>query len=221
MRKLGIFLLLILVSINVHAFSLFNLHQSDDVSDFLTQAESLDPDVLKLGLTAYAKLHAEGYDQQEILTIIDYSKPSSQPRLWVLDLKNKRIAFQELVAHGKNSGLDIPTEFSDAIGSETSSIGVFLTGQTYFGHHGLSLKLNGLEQGFNAHAAERAIVLHPADYVSEQFVKIHGRLGRSWGCPAVRPVIAKYLINTIKDGTVIFAYYPDKHWLKSSNFLHT
>lgn len=220
MRRLGIFLLLFTFALSARAFSFFQ-SPSDELKVYLQQADNLDADVLKLGMTAYEKLHTLGYDPQEVLTIIDYSKPSTEPRLWVLDLKNKRVTFQEWVAHGKNSGGDVPHWFSNQVGSEASSIGVYLTGSTYSGAHGLSLKLNGLEEGFNSHAAERAIVMHPADYVNLEFAKTHGRLGKSWGCPAIRPSIAKYLIDAIKNGTVLFAYYPDKHWLQNSNFLHS
>ena len=183
------------------------------------QGDNLDYHVLKLGLEAYAKLHAEGYDQQQMLTIVDYSKPSTQPRLWVIDLKSDQVTFHTLVAHGQNSGWNVPTSFSDNPRSLESSIGVYLTGNTYIGKHGESLRLNGLDRGYNDTAAAREIVIHAADYVSEEFAQIHGRLGRSWGCMAVNPQVATPLINQIKDGTVLFAYYPDRSWLEHSAYL--
>jgi hypothetical protein len=192
-----------------------------NLSNILTQVRDLDPKILKLGLTAYQKVRAVGGDEQQILTIIDYSKPSYLPRLWVLDLKNNQVTFHEFVTHGKGSGVITANNFSDRNGSEQSSLGVFLTGQTYLGKHGYSLKLNGLEEGFNAHAASRAIVVHAANYATAAFAKQHGRLGLSWGCPAIDPHIAKPLINKIKEGTVVFAYYPDQHWLRSSQFLNS
>lgn len=181
----------------------------------------LDPNVLELALNAYNKLHQQGYDAQQMLTIIDYSKPSTEPRLWVIDLKHLDVLFHELVAHGKNSGLNIPTTFSNLPSSLQSSIGVFLTGNTYLGKHGYSLRLKGLEPGFNEKAAAREIVIHAADYVNAQFARIHGRLGRSWGCPAISPDVAPTIINHIKNGTVVFAYYPDKIWLSHSAYLQT
>lgn len=183
------------------------------------QGRGLDYHVLKLGLDAYDKLHAEGYDRQQILTIVDYSKPSTEPRLWVIDLKNRQVSFDTLVAHGQNSGWNIPTTFSDSPRSLESSIGVYLTGDTYFGKHGESLRLNGLERGYNDTAAARDIVIHAADYVSEEFARMHGRLGRSWGCMAVNPTVATPLINEIKNGTVLMAYYPDRGWLQHSAYL--
>lgn len=180
---------------------------------------NLNPAVLKLGLEAYAKLHAEGYDQQQMLTIVDYSKPSTEPRLWVVDLKSLQVRVNSLVAHGQNSGWVVPTAFSDNPRSLESSIGVYLTGNSYFGKDGYSLRLNGLERGFNANAALRDIVIHPASYVSAEFARLHGRLGRSWGCLAVEPEVATPMINEIKNGTVVFAYYPDPNWLARSPFL--
>lgn len=184
-----------------------------------SKAENLNPQVVKLGLEAYLKAREEGMDPQELLTIVDYSKPSTEPRMWVLDLKDNDILYQELVAHGKNSGGNVPTNFSDDPRSLQSSLGLYLTGQTYLGHHGYSLRLNGLDKGFNDMAATRDIVVHAAPYVSEAFAQTHGRLGRSWGCMAVNPSVAPSLINTIKGGTLIFAYYPDKDWLTHSSFL--
>ncbi len=194
---------------NLSPFTIWRLsHQGD-----------LDYHVLKLGLDAYAKLHAEGYDQQQMLTIVDYSKPSTEPRLTVIDLKSDQVTFHTLVAHGQNSGWNIPTSFSDSPRSLESSIGVYLTGNTYEGKHGESLRLNGLERGYNDTAAAREIVIHAADYVSDEFARMHGRLGRSWGCMAVNPQVATPLINQIKGGTVLLAYYPDRTWLEHSDYL--
>lgn len=187
----------------------------------LSERNDLDPSVLKLGLEAYAKLHAEGYDQQQVLTIVDYSKPSTEPRLWVIDLKNQQVYFHTLVAHGQNSGWNVPTSFSDSPRSLESSIGVYLTGHTFFGKHGEALHLDGLDRGYNDTAAARAIEIHAADYVSEEFARLHGRLGRSWGCLAVNPAVAMPLINEIKNGTVLLAYYPDRGWLSHSVFLRS
>jgi hypothetical protein len=183
------------------------------------RAQNLNPQVAKLGLIAYSKAHAQGLDPQQLLTIVDYSKPSTETRMWVFDLKTQQLLFQNLVAHGKGSGDNIPTSFSDAFSSHKSSIGLFVTEKPYIGHHGYSLKLAGLEKGFNDMAAAREIVVHAANYVSEQFAAAHGRLGRSWGCFAVNPKVATPIINTIKNGTLLFAYYPDQDWLSRSRYL--
>ena len=157
--------------------------------------------------------------RRSTLTIIDYSKPSTEPRLWVLDLAKKRVLFTELVAHGKGSGELMATRFSNVEGSLASSLGLFVTGETYQGQHGYSLRLHGLERGVNDQAFDRAIVMHGAPYVGESFVKGAGRLGLSWGCPALRPAITKRVIDTIKAGSLVFAYYPDEDWLAQSRYL--
>ena len=183
------------------------------------QSKALDPDVLKLGLKAYINARQHGLAQKELLTIIDYSKPSTENRFWVVDLRHNRVLFETLVAHGKNSGDKFATHFSNQPQSLESSFGVFLTGNTYLGHHGYSLKLRGLEPGVNDKAQARALVVHAASYVNQMIAHHFGRLGRSWGCPALNPAIAGPVINTIKGGTLIFAYYPDRRWLSHSWFL--
>lgn len=181
--------------------------------------DNLAPKILKLASLAFQRAKQEGLVNRPIVTIIDYSKPSFEKRLWVVDLESKRVLFNTLVAHGKNSGADVAHKFSNKYQSLASSIGVFLTGHTYLGHNGYSLTMEGLEQGINDNAKARHIVFHPANYVSKDYVANTGRIGRSWGCPALSPQIAHQVINTIKDGTLVFAYYPDKHWLKKSDFL--
>lgn len=191
------------------------------VSSLLQQAPGLRPNVLKLALNATERASKRGLIRRhDLLTVIDYSIPSSQPRLFVFDLAKQKLLFRELVAHGKNSGGDAATFFSNDSGSEASSIGLFVTAGTYVGGNGLSLRLKGLESGFNDMAWDRAIVMHGAYYVSRQAIKLFGRLGRSWGCPAVRQEVASKIINTLRGGTPIFAYYPDKDWLSTSAFLH-
>jgi hypothetical protein len=153
------------------------------------------------------------------LTIIDYSRPSTEPRLWVLDLVRRRVLFTELVAHGRGSGELMATRFSNEEGSHASSLGLFVTGDPYQGAHGYSLRLRGLEPGVNDQAFDRAIVMHPAPYVDAAFAKGAGRLGLSWGCPALRPAIATQVIDTIKSGSLVFAYFPDQEWLARSKYL--
>ena len=201
-------------------------HATIELGDIAKQAKALskeapdlNPDVAKLSLMAYNKARQQGLDGQQVLTIVDYSKPSTEPRMWVFDLKTNRLLFKELVAHGSNSGDNIPTSFSDNPSSHKSSLGLFVTKDTYIGHHGYSLRLAGLEPGYNGTAESRDVVIHAANYVSEDFAKTHGRLGRSWGCFALNPQAAQPVINKIKDGTLIFAYYPDQKWLSHSNYL--
>src|SRR5262245_221686 len=155
----------------------------------------------------------------EILTVIDYSRPSTEPRLFVFEMPSGRVAFQELVAHGRGSGENATERFSNAPGSRMTSLGVFRSGSTYQGHNGLSLRLEGLEAGFNDAATERDIVMHGASYVTARTARTLGRLGRSWGCPAVRPEVAPRLIEAIRGGSVVVAYYPDRDWLNRSEFL--
>jgi hypothetical protein len=142
------------------------------------------------------------------LALIDYSLPSTAPRLWVFDLATLRLSREERVAHGQGSGDNHATRFSNDPGSHQTSLGLFRTADTYVGRNGYSLRLQGLEPGVNDRAMERAIVMHGAPYVSEGAVRLLGRLGRSWGCPAVRPEIARTLIDEIKGGQYLDAYHP-------------
>jgi hypothetical protein len=164
---------------------------------------------------------AAATSRPDVLSVIDYSRPSTEPRLFVFDLASNRLLFRERVAHGRGSGQNETERFSNAAGSRMSSLGVYRAVDTYRGTHGVSLHLEGLEPGFNDRARERAIVVHGADYVSDAVVAAQGRLGRSWGCPAVRPAVAKALIETIRDGSLLVAYYPDAKWLGRSAFLAT
>ncbi len=154
------------------------------------------------------------------LAVIDFSLPSSQPRLWIFDLQSRKLVLRELVAHGKGSGENQATAFSNIEGSHQSSLGLFRTAETYVGKHGYSLRMDGLEAGVNDRARERAIVIHGADYVDPSWIARQGRIGRSLGCPAVRPEVAKQVVDTLKDGQFLFSYYPDSRWLASSNYQH-
>lgn len=186
----------------------------------LRLAPRLDPQALKSALTALRRLEATGqHVRNDVLTVIDYTKPSTERRLWVFDLVHTRVLFEELAAHGKNSGENLAVRFSNAPNSLMTSLGTFLTSQTYVGKHGLSLRLEGLEKGINDNSMARAIVLHGADYVSEAIAKTKGRIGRSWGCPAVRPEISRRLIETLQGGSVVFAWYPDPGWLRTSRLV--
>jgi hypothetical protein len=187
----------------------------------LAQAPGLREEVLQLALKATACASERGLvKRKNVLTVIDYSLPSSEPRLFVFDLAESKLLFRELVAHGKNSGGERTTHVSNEPGSLATSIGLFVTADTYFGSNGYSLRLRGLEEGVNDKAWDRLIVMHGAHYVSRTAIKVLGRLGRSWGCPALRAEIAEKVINTVRGGTPVFAYYPDKQWLSSSKFVH-
>ena len=183
-------------------------------------APKLDGHVLELALDALQCARSGGMPAVDRLAVIDYSVPSTQPRLWVFDLERARLLFQELVAHGRNSGNNLATAFSNQPESRESSLGLFRTGGTYQGNNGYSLRMDGLEPGFNDNARERAIVMHGAPYVNDSMIDKLGRLGRSWGCPAVRLGIARPMIDALKGGQLLFAYYPDSRWLKLSHFLH-
>ena len=181
----------------------------------------ISPQVLNLALNAVNC----GVERGDIaapptLTVIDYSKPSVEPRLWVFDMTRGELLFNELVAHGRNTGENMSVHFSDAMNSHQSSLGLFVTDETYVGSNGYSLRLNGLEPGFNGHARERAIVMHGAPYVNAALASTQGRIGRSWGCPALREAVARDVIDTIRGGGVVFSYYPDSDWLRSSRFLN-
>ena len=153
------------------------------------------------------------------MTVIDYSLPSTEPRLFVFDLGARKLLFRELCAHGKNSGDNMANYFSNEPGSEATSLGLFVTADTYNGSNGYSLRLKGLEEGINDMAFDRAIVMHGAYYVSSEAIRALGRLGRSWGCPAIPVGAAHKIIDTIRGGSAVFAYYPEKRWLVSSAFL--
>jgi len=186
-------------------------------------ARLLDERVLGLALEAAACARDSrriALDNPGLLTVIDYSKPSTEPRLWVLDLEHGQVLFEERVAHGRGSGENFATSFSNEAGSQQTSLGLFRTADAYDGANGYSLRLDGLEVGFNDRAHERAIVMHGAPYVGEASIELLGRLGRSHGCPALRPAIARTVIDAIKQGSLVFAYYPDARWLGGSEFLN-
>ena len=201
---------------------------SDEVSvdpqTILNRTINLRPEVLGLALEAYEQAVVGGHVRRSILTIIDYELPSYQQRLWVIDMVTGRLLHQEWVAHGmgkpRGSGgtMEEALSFSNDKGTLKSSLGLFVTAETYYGRHGYSLKLDGLEEGVNDNARGRLIVLHSAHYVSEGRADDH-LVGRSWGCPAVRPGIGKVLIDAIKDGSVLWIYYPHEEWLEESKFL--
>lgn len=178
-------------------------------------------DVLELGITGYNNLLGKkAVKKTNILTIIDFSLPSNQERMWVIDVKKGVVLYNCLVAHGRNSGELFAEKFSNTPGSFTSSPGFYLTEQIYTGRHGTSLYLDGLEEGINDKARDRTIVIHSADYVSHDFIKTHGRLGRSHGCPAIPVELHKDIINTIKGGSCLYIHAPDDQYVTQSKILN-
>jgi len=200
MRLLPVVALSVLLS--THAMA-------DDVALISRLAPDLKPAAISEAVSAMKCAQHNGVGKSaNRLAIIDYTLPSRTPRLWVVDLKNRRLLFEEFVAHGKGSGGDVPDAFSDRDGSHQSSLGLYLTDATYDGGNGYSLKLQGLSKGFNESAMRRYIVMHGAPYVNPDAVTALGRLGRSLGCPAVRTAVAKPIIDTLKLGQFIYAYGP-------------
>ncbi len=183
-------------------------------------APTLNKKVLRHALAAMQCAINNGSEPADRLAVIDFSRPSTERRLWVFDLKRKTLLLRELVAHGQGSGENFATRFSNTEGSHQSSIGLFRTAETYHGQHGYSLRMDGLEPGINDRARERAIVIHPADYVDPRWISRHGRIGRSHGCPAVRPEVARMVVDSLKGGQFMFSWYPDRQWLRSSAYLN-
>lgn len=211
-----------LLSSGILSSTTTNIPQGDvnqQVQHLSAKAPALNKNVLKLALTAYHNASEKGGVKKPVLTVIDYSLPSSKQRMWIFDLNREKLLYNTYVAHGRNSGDTVPNHFSNAPNSRASSLGTYITQDTYFGSKGLSLNLKGLEHGFNDNAYDRRVVVHGAWYVEPDFIKSSGRAGRSWGCPSIAKTLAKPVINTIKGGSVVFAYYPDHYYLSHSNYV--
>ncbi len=190
------------------------------LSQVTAAAPNADPAVLALALHARRCAIRRGLATSESrLAVIDYSRPSTQPRLWVFDLGQPRLLYDEYVAHGRGSGDNFAERFSNDDGSLQSSLGLFATAETYIGDNGYSMRMDGLEAGINDHARSRLLVMHGAWYVDPLLALKQGRLGRSYGCPALRPQVAHAVIDSLKQGQLLFAYYPDHAWLAHSHFL--
>jgi hypothetical protein len=183
--------------------------------------EGISRDLFLYAMKGYANM-VKKYQllKSNIISIADFSKPSTEKRLYVIDITTGRILYKTLVAHGRNSGQLYASNFSNKEASYTSSLGFYITEGTYNGKNGYSLKLKGCEQKFNDNASDRAIVMHGADYVSEQFIKQNGFLGRSHGCPALPVAFAQKIIDTIKNGSCLFIYAPSKKYLLKSAILN-
>lgn len=196
--------------------------KADSIYDTLHLLQAgLQEEAFEQAYKGYYKLLEQGMVQNEVLTIADFSKPSSDERLFVIDMEKGKILFHTLVAHGRNSGLNYATEFSNKLESNKSSLGFYLTLQTYYGGKGYALRLQGLEKGINDNAFARAIVLHGSDYVTSQFANNNGYLGRSLGCPAVPTRQTKAIINSIKNGSLLFIYHPTENYKSKSTILNS
>lgn len=190
------------------------------LSRLAAAAPDANPKVIELALQAHECAIGTGVAPRATrLAVVDYSLPSTSKRLWVFDLKANKLMYNEYVAHGQGTGDNLARNFSNNDGSHQTSLGLFKTAETYNGGNGYSMRMDGLEKGTNDNARARAIVMHGAPYVSRAAIRALGRLGRSWGCPAVRKEIAKKMIDTLRGGSPIFAYYPDKNWLKESSYV--
>lgn len=200
------------VSSGLNALSLYNSLNAN--SHALPSVESFSN-----AIAGYNKLKEQGLIENEILTIVDFSKSSNSKRLWIIDMKAQTVLYNTLVAHGRNSGNEFATQFSNENSSNKSSLGFYTTGELYNGKHGLSLKLDGLEPGINSNARARAIVMHAADYVSESFAKQHSRIGRSLGCPALPNHLNKEIVNLIKGKSCLFIYHPSRSYTQASKLL--
>lgn len=185
-----------------------NLFKECDLSD------KLDYDVFKIAMNGYNSIEVPN---KQLLSIIDFTKPSSEKRFFVIDVENRKLLYNTLVAHGKNSGYINATRFSNRVGSRKSSLGFYKTGNSYYGKRGFSLKLDGLEKGINDNARRRGIVIHGANYVDERFAGENGIIGRSWGCPAVSKKLSKEIINLLKGGSLLFIYGDDERYKENSS----
>lgn len=199
---------------------------SIEIAPVVSESQSLYEEMHLQGqvnYTAFQEVFA-GYTKldvkkKDIVTLIDFTKPSTEERFYVLDLKNKKMLFSSLVSHGRNSGDKYATSFSNEYGSYKSSLGFYVTENTYQGKNGYSLILDGLEKGINDRAKERAIVIHGAPYSNPSVIASGGRLGRSFGCPALPQATSQLIINTIKDGTLLYIYADNKNYLSQSPVL--
>lgn len=201
--------------------------EAENVSIWINVYNNLALDSLGLSasafeqaITGFSKLKTSGLLRNDsILTIADFSKPSTAKRLYVLDLAHNKLLYHTYVAHGVKSGKEQALNYSNKAQSHKSSPGFYATGATYIGSNGYSLKLAGLEKGINDNAFRRAIVVHGADYVSESLIQSQGYLGRSYGCPAIPAQLSRPIINTIKDGSCLFIYAPVKYYAQLSRLI--
>ncbi|MBB2147749.1 murein L,D-transpeptidase catalytic domain family protein [Pedobacter gandavensis] len=201
--------------------SIYNRHVTELYKSAHLSESGLTESVFEKAVTGFYNLKKSGQlsAHKDILTIADFDQSSTKKRLWIIDLDKKKLILNTWVAHGQRSGNDIATRFSNTNESFQSSIGFYLTAEVYRGQHGKSLRLDGMDEGFNSNARKRSIVVHGADYVSQGTINALGRLGRSQGCPAVPPELANQVINSIEGGTVLFINVSDPYY--TSRYLNT
>lgn len=210
-----------LISEKVSANSLTleeEIHQLYNV--FEENNESV-PDITSFrnAMVGYYKLAEQEVVEKEILTIIDFNLSSTKKRMWVLDMANNKVLYHTLVAHGKNTGNEYATKFSNTVNSLQSSLGFFVTGETYFGGNGYSMFIDGMEEKFNSKARERYVVVHGAAYANPESIKNLGRLGRSYGCPALPTSVTKEIIDIIKDKSVLYIHSSNKNYNANSEMI--
>ena len=226
MRKIIIYILLLLIPVvNNARVAEVDLGKEfkDEFYSVANLAETgLSRDVFKLAIKGLKKLDTNGeLENPNIVTIADYSQSSNNKRLYVIDLKNKKLLFNTYVAHGRNTGGEYAKSFSNEEGSLKTSLGFYITENPIIGSHtGFALLIKGVEKGFNDHAIKRAIIIHAAEYATENFINKYGRLGRSLGCPSLPPDMNKPIIETIKGGTCLFLYNPNNNYICSSSLLN-
>lgn len=226
MRKILIYIIFLLLPV-VNNARVFELDTEKTIAiDTYTLVNLADTglsrDAFDLAVKGLRKLDTNHQLQNsEIVTIADYSQSSNKKRLYVIDLKNNRLLFNTYVAHGRNTGGEYANSFSNEEGSLRSSLGFYITKHPITGSHtGFALMIEGVEKGINDNASKRAIIIHAADYATEDFIKKYGRLGRSLGCPALPPDMNKPIIETIKDGTCLFIYNPNNTYICNSSLLN-
>jgi hypothetical protein len=208
--------------------SVSRINARDSINRFSVLYDQMNLDSLGLsqeafnyGMQGYKDLVSNGaVSNNNILSIVDFSLPSSKKRLFIIDVMSGKLLFNTFVSHGRNSGEEMATQFSNDANSFKSSLGFYVTGNTYKGEHGYSLRLEGKEAGINDNAYDRSIVMHAANYVNERVIKMKGFIGRSLGCPALPPSLNKAIINTIKDGSCLFLFSPDSFYITHSRLIN-
>lgn len=193
------------------AYSIFSDLVLDQSIEFCSELNDHDISY-QIFLAAYvewSELKQIGEISTDTLSLIDFSKPSNKKRFYLIDLHNKKVIYEDYVAHGRNSGSVYAKKFSNKPNSYMSSLGFYKTAETYYGKHGLSMRLDGINKGVNDNARRRNIVIHPAEYVNHNYIQKHGRLGRSFGCPALPKENYDQIIKSIKPGTLLFIYHPN------------
>jgi hypothetical protein len=213
------------ISSDINNQKLSRLNFEDSIQHLYTviglSEYDLSYEVFRYGMIGFYSLKQEGkVGEKNLLSIIDFTKPSTSKRFYTIDLDHFEVKYHTYVSHGKNTGENLARNFSNVVHSNQSSLGFYVTAETYIGSKGYSLKLDGTEKGYNDNMRQRAVVMHEAEYVSERWIKTYGRLGRSQGCPALSKEISKKVISAIKDRTVIFAYVNDETYLRSSAYLN-